>query len=213
MLSSGRVATTAPGNEALAAAQATAGSASAPSAAEPDSALTEEHWSYMDRFADGMIARGPTLTADRATWTGSVHILDLASADAAHQFVEREPYNRAGLFERHLIRRFKDLLGRTMWDFPGDSDDPCFMVIAHVPAEARGQPPSVPLRDLTAVPRDRLIVHGELLTPDEARPVGVALAVQAPTRPSVDTLLRGGQAQLDEHFDVQILDWEFGGRR
>jgi hypothetical protein len=97
-----------------------------------------------------------------------------------------------------------------MWDFPGDSDDPCFMVIAHVPAEARGQPPALPLRDLTAVPRDRLIVHGELLTPDEARPVGVALAVQAPTRQMV---LEGGRAQLDEHLDVQILDWEFGGRR
>jgi hypothetical protein len=160
-----------------------------------------------------MVARGPTLTADRATWTGSVHILDLASADAAHQFVEREPYNRAGLLEGHLIRRFKNLLGRTMWEFPEDSDDPRFIVIAHVPDEARGQPRALPLPDLTAVPRDRLIVHGELLTPDEARPVGVALAVQAPTRQIVDTLLRSGQAQFDEHFDVQILDWEFGGRR
>jgi uncharacterized protein YciI len=178
-------------------------------ATEPDSALTEEHWSYMDRFADGMVARGPTLTADRASWTGSVHILDLASADAAHQFVEREPYNRAGLFEGHLIRRFRNLLGRTMWEFRRDSDDPRFMVIVHEPDEARGQPPVLP----PVVPRDRLVVHGELLTPDDARPVGVALAVQAPTRQAVDTLLRSGQGQLDEHFDVQILDWELGGRR
>jgi hypothetical protein len=71
----------------------------------------------------------------------------------------------------------------------------------------------VPLPDLTALARDRLIVHGELLTPDEARPAGVALALQAPTRQAVDALLRDGQARLDEHFDVQILDWEFGGRR
>jgi hypothetical protein len=38
---------------------------------EPDDLLTEKHWTYMDRLADGMTARGPTLTADRATWTGS----------------------------------------------------------------------------------------------------------------------------------------------
>ena len=44
---------------------------------ENDAALNEEHWSYMDRFADGMIARGPTLAADRATWTGSIHIVNL----------------------------------------------------------------------------------------------------------------------------------------
>jgi hypothetical protein len=80
--------------------------------------LDEEHWSYMDRFADGMIARGPTLAADRATWTGSVHILDLPSVEAAHQFVQREPYNRAGLFDQHLIRRFKTCSREPCGSFP-----------------------------------------------------------------------------------------------
>jgi hypothetical protein len=180
---------------------------------EDDPALDEEHWSYMDGFADGMIARGPTLAADRATWTGSIHIVDLPSAEAAREFVEREPYNRAGLYGRHVIRRFKNLLGRTMWESPGGSDDPRFLVIAHVPAEAREHAPAVLLPDLTALGRERLIVHGELLTPDEAKPVGVVLALQAPTREAVDALLRDRQAGLDEHLDIQILDWEFGGRR
>ena len=83
----------------------------------------------MDRFAEGMTARGPTLAADRETWTGSMHILDLPSAAAAREFVDREPYNRAGLFAHHVIRRFRNLLGRTMWEFPGGSDDPRFLVI------------------------------------------------------------------------------------
>jgi uncharacterized protein len=167
----------------------------------------------MDGFADGMIARGPTLAADRATWTGSVHILDLPSAEAAREFVEREPYNRAGLFDQHVIRRFKNLLGRTMWESPGGSDDPRFLVIAQVPAETDEHAPAVLLPDFTALARDRLIVHGELLTPDEARPVGVVLALQAPTREAVDALLSDRQAGLDEQLDIQILDWEFGGRR
>lgn len=83
-------------------------SRAAPDAAtvEHDRSLDEEHWSYMDAFADGMTARGPTLGADRETWTGSVHIVDLPSAEAAREFAEREPYNRAGLFEHHTIRRF-----------------------------------------------------------------------------------------------------------
>jgi uncharacterized protein len=184
-------------------------SRAAPSAADiDDPALNEAHWSYMDRFADRMIARGPTLAADRATWTGSLHIVDLPSAEAAHQFVEHEPYNRAGLFEQHLVRRFHNLLGRTMWESPRGSDDPRFLVIAHAPNE-----PAAPLPELTTPEDERLIVHGELLTPDNARPVGVALALQAPTPQAVDALLGRGRAPLDEHFDVQILDWEFGGRR
>jgi uncharacterized protein YciI len=159
-----------------------------------DPALNEEHWSYMDRFADRMIARGPTLAADRETWTGSLHILDLPSADAAHEFVEREPYNRAGLFERHLIRRFHNLLGRTMWESAGPSGDPRFLVIANGP-----------LPGATALAKETLSVHGELLSIDDERPAGVALALQAPTRQAVDTLLKGHEAE--------IHDWEFGGRR
>ena len=178
-------------------------SRAAPNAAdiEDEDALNEAHWSYMDRFADGMVARGPTLGPDRETWTGSIHIVNLPSADAAHEFVEQEPYNRAGLFEEHLIRRFHNLLGRTMWEFPGASDEPRFMVIAEADAHA----PALPL---IALPRECLIVHGELLTPHDARPAGVALALQAPTRDAVDALLG-----LDQHLDVRVLDWEFGGRR
>jgi len=169
-------------------------SRAAPSAAGVDDpALNEAHWSYMDGFADGMIARGPTLAADRATWTGSLHILDLPSPEAAREFVEREPYNRAGLFERHLVRRFYNLLGRTMWEFPGEADEPRFLVISG------GR---LTLRDAG----ERLIVHGELLTLDEARPAGVALALQAPTRQAVDAL-------FDARGEIEILDWEFGGRR
>jgi uncharacterized protein YciI len=164
-----------------------------PSAAdgEEDHALNEAHWSYMDRFANRMTARGPTLGTDRETWTGSLHIVDLPSVEAAHEFVEHEPYNRAGLFERHLIRRFNNLLGRTMWESAGGSDNPRFLVLASA---------------LPGLPADRLSVHGELLTLDDARPVGLAVAIQAPTRQALDSLLSGG-------VDVEIHDWEFGGRR
>jgi uncharacterized protein YciI len=190
-------------------------SRAAPSAVgvEHDPALDEEHWLYMDRFADGMVARGPTFAANRELWTGSVHIVALPSAEAAREFVEREPYNRAGLFEHHIICRFENLLGRTMWESPGGSADPRFFVIAHRVPGAGEHAPALLLPDFTALLRERLIVHGQLLAPEDARPAGVALALQAPTREAVDVLLRDGRPELDEHFELQILDWEFGGRR
>jgi len=48
--------------------------------------LAEAHWSFMDRYAEAMIARGPTLTADRTTWTGSMHIVNLPDVEAARVF-------------------------------------------------------------------------------------------------------------------------------
>ena len=82
-----------------------------------DDELLEEHWSYMDAFAESMIARGPTLGADRETATGSLHVLGLSSVDAVHEFVAREPNNRAGIYAEHSVWRFENLLGRTMWEF------------------------------------------------------------------------------------------------
>ena len=48
--------------------------------------LTEAHQSFMDGYAEAMIARGPTLTPDRMTATGSMHMVDLPDAEAARVF-------------------------------------------------------------------------------------------------------------------------------
>ena len=79
----------------------------------------------MDRFAESMIARGPTLGADRDTATGSLHVLTLPSVNAAREFVALEPNNRAGVYSEHLVLRFEDLLGRTMWDFSSQRAERC----------------------------------------------------------------------------------------
>ncbi|MEK8105450.1 YciI family protein [Micromonospora sp. M12] len=77
--------------------------------------LLEEHWSYMDRYAAEMIARGPTLVGDAAT--GSVHIVDVPDPTAARTFAFDEPNYQAGVYRDVLVRRWHNALGRTMWDF------------------------------------------------------------------------------------------------
>ncbi len=173
--------------------------------------LLEEHWSYMDRFAASMIARGPTLGTDRETVTGSLHILGLASVDAVHEFVASEPNNRAGVYAEHSVWRFENLLGRTMWEFPGAADETKFLVIAQPqgsPARSRPAPES-----LSTELREQLIVYGALRTLDDAEPDGVALAVQAQDRQAVETLVEHGRAGLTALPRIEIHDWEFGGRR
>ncbi len=91
-------------------------------------ALRERHWAYMDRFADRMIARGPTF--DGETLTGSLHILDLPDPAAARAFAFEEPGYQAGAYRDVLIRRWQNRLGRTMWDFPADRQaGPYFLVL------------------------------------------------------------------------------------
>jgi uncharacterized protein len=178
-----------------------------------DRALNERHWSYMDRFADSMIARGPTLASDRETFTGSLHILGLPDADAARRFVAEEPYNRAGLYEHHWVWLFDNLLARTMWEFPHEASEPRFLVFALAGDEGARSPEPVPVADLSATLRDRLILYGALRAVEGGSVAGVALALQAPTRTDVDSVAREVVAPLDRRTRVTVHDWEFGGRR
>jgi hypothetical protein len=79
----------------------------------------ERHWSYMDGYATEMIARGPTFADDGVTPTGSVHVLDLPDSATARAFAFDEPNYQAGVYRDVLLRRWRNLLGRTMWDFAG----------------------------------------------------------------------------------------------
>jgi uncharacterized protein len=178
-----------------------------------DDELLERHWSYMDGFAESMIARGPTLGDDCETATGSLHVLGLPSVDAAHEFVAHEPNNRAGIYAEHSVWRFENLLGRTMWEFSGAADEPKFLIIARMHHEAGKSDWPVPPESLPPELRERLILYGALATLDDAALIGVALAVQATERKAVDALLEDKSVGLDIFPDIEIHDWEFGGRR
>lgn len=180
---------------------------------EDDPELDEKHWSYMDGFAAGMTARGPTLRTDRQTWSGSMHVVDLPDPNAARDFVSREPYNQAGLFEEHCIWRFANYLGRTMWQFVSTADEPRFLVLAQATADRATDPRPVAVTNLAPQLRERLVVYGALRDLDNGELAGVALAVQVPTRAALDALLGDGRAGIADYGNVAIHDWEFGGRR
>jgi len=162
--------------------------------------LLEEHLSYMDRFATQMIARGPTMAADGATATGSVHILDLPDPAAARRFAFDEPGYQAGVYRDVLLRRWRNELGRTMWDFPGGREGGSrYLVIGLGTGEAA---------DL-ALPaaRDALIAYGPLLSDDGSTWLGTAALVRAPDPESARAVLTP-----DAYAEIEVRAWQFGGR-
>jgi uncharacterized protein YciI len=67
--------------------------------------LAEEHWSYMDRFEDRFLLRGPTLDDDGEEHTGSVHVVEVPDRAAAERFATEEPYWSAGLYAGYTALR------------------------------------------------------------------------------------------------------------
>ncbi|MFB9717108.1 YciI family protein [Planobispora longispora] len=163
--------------------------------------LREEHWSYMDRYAEGMIARGPTFERGGDTATGSVHILDLPDLAAARAFVFDEPNYQAGVYRDVMLRRWRNVLGRTMWDFPGGREGGNRYLVLGL-----GSGQAVDLVPPTG--RDELIAYGPLLSDDGATWLGTALLVRAPDPDAARAVLT-----LDRYAGIEVHDWEFGGRR
>jgi uncharacterized protein len=173
--------------------------------------LDEEHWTYMDTFADRMTARGPTLSADRQTWTGSLHVVDFPDVEAAEAFARGDPYCRAGLLNEHLIRHFDNRLGRVMGDFTPSAGDVPFLVLAV--SDDDGPSPDSDRAPPSPGLAERLIVWGTLRTVQAQRPTGVALALAAPDLDAARSLIAGEPAVLGGCTQVEIQAWEFGGRR
>ena len=59
--------------------------------------LLKDHWAFMRRYSDAMIARGPTMSADGRSVTGSMHIVDLPDEEAAKVFANDDPPAKGGV--------------------------------------------------------------------------------------------------------------------
>ncbi len=164
--------------------------------------LLEEHWSYMDGFAAEMIARGPTLTGDGEVPTGSVHIVDLPDAAAARAFAFDEPGYQAGVYREVMLRRWRNLLGRTMWEFPGGPNDGNRYLVLGLGA---GQAVDLVVPPMPA--QDELIAYGPLLSDDGAAWLGTAALVRAPDADTARAVLTP-----DRYADIEVHRWQFGGR-
>ncbi|MET8156636.1 YciI family protein [Sphaerisporangium sp. NPDC005289] len=163
--------------------------------------LLEEHWSYMDRYAAEVIARGPTLDRGRDTATGSVHIVDLPDLATARAFVFDEPNYQAGVYRDVMLRRWQNVLGRTMWDFSGGRDGgDRYLVLGLGSGQAADLVP--PLG------QDELIAYGPLLSDDGTTWLGTALLIRAPDPEAARAVLTS-----DRYADIEVHDWQFGGRR
>lgn len=169
----------------------------------------------MDRYEDRMIARGPTLTPDGNQHTGSLHIINLAAAEDMEVFAYQEPFYKAGVYEQVMIKRWENLLGRTMWNFKTSSADPLFLILAHAAEQPEGAVHDFAdaHRDFAAKYRDQLVVYGSMSSTDDARWRGFAEVIQMPSREAVQAMLADDPlVESDSVAKVEIHRWCMGGR-
>lgn len=164
--------------------------------------LTEEHWSYMDRFADRLILRGPTLSEDGEEHTGSVHVVDLPDRAAAERFASEEPYWLAGLYERVVVERTVVL--RRGADITREV--PNALVVGRWPARPMASLPTVE-------PDAGLGFLGVLVTDDQAGSTGIVATVSVGPADAVRFVRPIADQVAGGRIALTAQRWERGGRR
>ena len=173
--------------------------------------LAEAHWSYMDRFADRLILRGPTLSDDGTEHTGSVHVIDLADRASAERFAAEEPYRRAGLYQQITIVRAVVLLHRVPAEGPLTSAAPNALITGRWPPEPRNA--SGTGRQLAGVnPDSRVSFVAVLVDDDQSRTTGI-VAVASAVPDEAPRLIQAFAGQLTgEPVALTAQRWRRGGR-
>ena len=69
-------------------------------------ATRAQHIAYLQTYAERLVQAGPLLDDDGRP-CGSLLIVDVADRATAEGFAESDPYNKAGLFESVVIRRYR----------------------------------------------------------------------------------------------------------
>ena len=66
------------------------------------------HLEYLKQHKDAMHVGGP-MESDEGGIVGTVFIVDVPDRAAAIAFTEQEPFNKAGVFESVLVRRWRQM--------------------------------------------------------------------------------------------------------
>lgn len=170
--------------------------------------LAEAHWSYMDRFVDRLILRGPTLSDDGTEHTGSVHVVDLADRADAERFATEEPYWLAGLYRDITTVRAVVLLQRDRAEGSPASEEPIALVTGQWSREPRDADVRLPGVD----PDGRLSFVAVLVDDDESHTTGVVAVVRDLPGEALKTIQPFADRLTGEPVALTAQRWCHGGR-
>jgi len=174
-------------------------------------ALAEAHWSYMDRYADRLILRGPTLSDDATEHTGSVHVIDLEDRATAERFAIEEPYWLDGLYRHVTISRAVVLLRREPVDDAPASGVPSALITgrwAHQPSNVGGTGLQLP----EVSPDGRVRFMAVFVDDNQTCTTGIASIVSAVPDVALAIVQPLADRLAGERVALTAQRWQRGGR-
>lgn len=173
-------------------------------------AAMAEHLAYLRKNRHRLRFAGPLLTDDGQAPAGSNAIVEVGDRASAEEFIEKEAFCRAGMFEDIEITRFRSMTENRQDGVTPDPDRPMFLCRWRI-ADSAG----LPVAGNLGLPPDDASVHlvegGALLTDDASQIIGALLIVEAADRATAERYVDHDiQRRSVVTDDVRISRWRFG---
>ena len=176
----------------------------------------EAHWEYFESHQDHFVARGATLTDDMETYLSSVIFVEFDDWEAVRNFIDNEPLNKNGVYEKVRISRWHKGLERCQINFPREEGQSYWYI------RGFGRPNSSSRRDellqlhrsyFSAYDENNFITRGAVLDDAGEKWIGSANLIALPSRTQVDIFMAKEPFFMDGLYDRVLIErFKFGGR-
>jgi uncharacterized protein len=176
--------------------------------------LIRQHWDFIAKYDDKLIARGPVMqTDDLGAVIGSIHIVDLANFSETEIFVYDEPFAKAGLFENIIVNRFQLELGRTQFEYVSNPAFSRFFI--YCPASKKHAIKTSELgeehKKYCTKFDDHFVCHGSLLS-EEGEWQGKVYFMEFSNQKDAEEFIAAEPYATSELYDdIEIFRWTMGG--
>ena len=176
-------------------------------------AALDPHLAYLRSLRKEIRFAGPIMEADGETACGSLTLIDLPDRAAAQAYIDNEPYNMNGAFDRIEIMRWSSSMQIRQLDTKRTPGWQQFLVIAmdHEDGPARRAAVNDAHHKFQATVMDRYVARGPLQTDDGTRIVGSLMIVELQDRTACDAFWAAEPLSSGGVFrSVSIERWRYG---
>jgi len=168
---------------------------------------------YAKALGERLIGYGHIVSDDASATLATTWFVQLDDRSAAEAFIENDPLNRAGVYEKTDIRRWSNSFLKRAADYPRKGLQQYFCTGSKIPDAA-----PFFARHLHAHESyfkaygDSFIFRGPLRSPDGTDNVGTALLLELPDRAAAERFWNNEPFAAHGGYqdDARIYRWEFG---
>ena len=176
-------------------------------------ATIEAHRNFLDGYPQQTWYSGPLFSDDNQHAIGSLRLIEFADRAAAQDYINADPYTRAGIFAAIDIERWTPELDIRQRDYP--RQDGTMQFVMHSQDAADGEAHRAPLRaahaDYMHAHRNILVTHGPLHSDDGTRALGCVLIVDVADKAQAEAFWsREPFNAAGVYAATSIERWRFG---